>query len=106
MYVSAGVQRNSEGLSLAVLEAMAAGLPIAATRISGNTDVVTDGVNGLLTEPADETALAHAILRMLSDDLLRQRMSSAARETASRYGWVNVAQRYVKVYEDAIAQAR
>ena len=85
---------------------MAAGLPVAATRISGNIDVVTDGVNGLLVEPADESALAEAILRMLSDDLLRQRMAGAARRTASRYGWVSVAQRYVEVYEAAIAQAQ
>jgi glycosyltransferase involved in cell wall biosynthesis len=106
VYVSAGVQRNSEGLSLAVLEAMAAGLPIAATRISGNTDVVTDGVNGLLVEPADESALSGALLRMLADDVLRSRMSDAARDTASRYGWISVAQRYVEVYKGAIAQVR
>lgn len=50
LYVSAGIQNNAEGLSLAVLESMAAGLPIVATAISGNTDVVTHGENGFLVQ--------------------------------------------------------
>ena len=53
----------SEGVPLAVLEAMASGLAVAATRVGGVPDVVTDGVTGLLTPPRDPAALAAALLR-------------------------------------------
>ncbi|MBK8161643.1 MAG: glycosyltransferase family 4 protein [Gammaproteobacteria bacterium] len=106
LYVSAGIQNNAEGLSLAVLEAMAAGLPVVATAISGNTDVVADGENGYLVKPADESALAEGIVRVLEQPAVHARMRAHARETASRYAWVQVAQRYLEVYQEAIELAR
>jgi len=69
VYVQASFQ---EGLSNAVLEAMACALPVVATRISGNTDLLQDGENGLLVEPGDATALATA-LRTLVEDRARAR---------------------------------
>lgn len=102
LYVSAGIQNNAEGLSLAVLEAMAAGLPVVATAISGNTDVVVEGENGHLVVPADETALANGVLRVLCQSD-RNRFSTRARETVTRYAWINVARRYVEAYQEAIA---
>lgn len=105
-YVSAGVQNNAEGLSLAVLEAMASGLPVVATSISGNIDVVVDGVNGYLVKPADATSLAEAMLRLLKQVEIRNSMSAMAKETATRYSWANVAQKYVESYQEAIAISR
>lgn len=101
LYVSAGIQNNAEGLSLAVLEAMAAGLPVVATAISGNTDVVIEGENGCLVAPADEAALTSGILRVLCQSD-HNWLSARARETALRYAWINVASQYVKVYQEAI----
>jgi len=106
MYVSAGIQNNAEGLSLAVLEAMASGLPVVATAISGNTDVVSEGENGHLVAPADETALADGILRILTQPANLDRLRGRARETASRYAWTNVAQQYVDCYREAMEISR
>ena len=56
-----------EDLSSALIEAMAAGLPVVATRVGGTADLVHDGVNGLLVAPRDPAALAAAISRVLAD---------------------------------------
>jgi glycosyltransferase involved in cell wall biosynthesis len=68
-----------EGCPVALLEAMASGLPCVATRVAGSEDVIEDGVSGLLTEPLDAEALRHAIERVLGDDGLRQRLGEGAR---------------------------
>lgn len=68
-----------EGMSNALLEAMAAGLPVVATAVGGVPEVVVDGVTGLLVPPRDPQALADAILRLLRDPELRQRMGEAGR---------------------------
>lgn len=71
-----------EGLSNAVLEAMAAGLPIVGTRISGNEDVVTDGDNGLLVPPGDAAALADALCQLVENPQLAARMGARSRARA------------------------
>lgn len=69
---------KSEGMPNALLEAMASGLPGAATAISGVTDIIDDGTNGLLVEPTAES-LADALIALLTDDAKRSAMSRAAR---------------------------
>jgi glycosyltransferase involved in cell wall biosynthesis len=68
-----------EGMSNALLEAMAAGLPVVATAVGGTPDVVLDGVTGLLVSPGDPASLARAIGRMIRDPNLRQKMGRAGR---------------------------
>jgi glycosyltransferase involved in cell wall biosynthesis len=57
----------SEGLSNAVIESMAAGLPVVATRVGGNSEAVEEGVTGLLVPPGEPVALARALCQVLSD---------------------------------------
>jgi glycosyltransferase involved in cell wall biosynthesis len=76
LYVQASHQ---EGLPNAVLEAMASGLAVVATRVSGHEDVVSHGTTGLLVPPNDAAALACAIQTLLDDAELRLRMGRAAR---------------------------
>jgi len=106
VYVSAGVNEGAEGLSLAVLEAMAAELPIVATKISGNRDIIQDGQNGFLIPPADPTQLAKGVLRLLSSDELRMRMGAKAKRVVKQYEWREIARQYLAVYYEARERSR
>jgi glycosyltransferase involved in cell wall biosynthesis len=83
----------SEGVSLALLEAMAAGLPVIASRVGGLPEVVTDGDNGLLIPPKDPEALAEALARLLANPALAKKMGENARRhvrehfSLERLGW-------------------
>lgn len=68
-----------EGLPVAVMEAMAAGLPVVATAVGGLPQQVTDHVEGVLVPPRDARALAAAVLAVAADPALRHRMGEAAR---------------------------
>ena len=68
-----------EGLPVALLEAMGAGLPVVATRVEGVDEVVEDERQGLLVPPEDSDALASALLQLIGDPQLRSRMGEAAR---------------------------
>jgi glycosyltransferase involved in cell wall biosynthesis len=68
-----------EGLPLAVLESMAAGVPVVATRVGGIPELVVDGVNGLLVPPGDPQAAAEAVGRLLDDPPLARRLGEAGR---------------------------
>ena len=71
-----------EALPMAVLEAMAAGVPVVATRVGGIPMAVRDGESGLLLEPRDVAALSAALERLLGDPGMRRAMGSAARARA------------------------
>jgi glycosyltransferase involved in cell wall biosynthesis len=68
-----------EGLPLAILEAMSLGLPVVATAVSGNPDAVEHGVTGLLVPPESATAIADALIELLTDGPRMQQMGAAAR---------------------------
>jgi glycosyltransferase involved in cell wall biosynthesis len=73
----------SEALSNTLIESMAAGLPVVATRVGGNPEVVEHGVNGLLVPAREPEALAAAIARLLSQPALAQAMGRAGRQRAA-----------------------
>jgi glycosyltransferase involved in cell wall biosynthesis len=93
MLVSASMQ---EGMSNAMLEAMASGLPIVCTRCEG-VDELIDG-NGLVVENAGAQGLAEAVIAIESDPDRWRRMHQAARDRASRFSWQNAAQQYIGLY--------
>jgi glycosyltransferase involved in cell wall biosynthesis len=68
-----------EGLPIAVVEALAAGVPVVSTRVGGLPEAVTDGVHGLLVPPGRPDELAAAVRRLVEDDSLRRRLADAAR---------------------------
>ena len=73
-----------EGIPVVLMEAMATGLPVVASRLSGIPELVTDGVSGLLVAPGDDTALADALASLAADPALRARLGAAGRETVMR----------------------
>ncbi len=90
---------DSEGFSNALLEYMLRGCVPVATRVGGNPEAVTDGETGFLVPPDDAAALAAAILKLVEDILLRQRLARAARESAaSRFGWKQCLAAHEAVY--------
>jgi glycosyltransferase involved in cell wall biosynthesis len=73
-----------EGIPVALMEAMSAGLPVVATRTGGISELVLDDHNGFLVTPAEPDALATALERLASDTALRERLGHAGRETILR----------------------
>jgi glycosyltransferase involved in cell wall biosynthesis len=95
---------NVDGLPNTLLEAMAAGRAVVASRVAGIPDVITDGVNGLLVPPGDVEALRTALGRLAADDALRARLGRAARATAIEgHGWDAAARRFEECYAAAAA---
>ena len=70
----------SEGFSNTLLESMAAGLPVVATNVGGNPEIVADGVSGYIVPPADPASLANALDKLLSNETLRVKMGKAGRQ--------------------------
>jgi colanic acid/amylovoran biosynthesis glycosyltransferase len=71
-----------EAAPVAVMEAMACGLPVICSRIGGTPDMITDGKDGLLVEQKDPASIASALLRLVNDPEEARKMGAAARETA------------------------
>lgn len=74
-----------EGMSNAIVEAMAAGLPVLAGAVGGNPELVVDEETGLLVDPLDADALAGSLSRLLSEPELSKRLGMAARQRAERF---------------------
>lgn len=89
----------NEGMSNAMLEALASGLPILATKTGGTTELVTDGENGFIIKMKDADDLAQKIELLINDNDLRQKMGLASREKAQKMSWANVAQEYYNLYQ-------
>lgn len=80
----------SEGMSLAVLEAMACGLPVIATAVSGTRQLIRDGEDGIVVQPGSVPHLADALECVLRDPCLRRRLGCNARRRALAYDWERV----------------
>jgi glycosyltransferase involved in cell wall biosynthesis len=94
-----------EGMSNAILEAMAAGLPVVATAVGGTPEVVVDGVTGFLVPPRDPQALADAILRLLRDPDLRRRMGEAGRAHVTEHFSVEqMVHKRERLYEELLKE--
>lgn len=89
-------REESQGIVFA--EAMATGLPVAATKIGGIPYVVADGKSGLLCPYGDVDSMTEMVAKLLSDESLWQRYSEAAKEIAKNYSWTDIANRIVQLY--------
>jgi glycosyltransferase involved in cell wall biosynthesis len=98
---------HEEGFSNAVLEAMAAGLPMAVTDVGGNAEAVADGETGFVVPPRDSKALAEAIIRLANDASLRERLGTAGRRrVAQRFGLADFVGGHRSLYAALLAGRR
>jgi phosphatidylinositol alpha-mannosyltransferase len=93
---------SGESFGMVLTEAFAAGTPVIASAIAGYSDVVEDGVDGILVPPADPQRLAEELQRIHHEPARLRAMSEAARRSAQRYAWPRVADQVTEVYERAV----
>lgn len=88
---------RQEGLPVALMEAMACGLPAVCSNIRGNVDLIEDGVSGTVAQSTPE-AVAEAIRRLRADGTLRARLAAAARERVKAFGLEQVREKMAELY--------
>lgn len=91
-----------ESFGMVLTEAFAAGTPVVASAIAGYSDVVEDGVDGMLVPPGDPQRLAEELQRIHHEPERLAAMGEAARRSAQRYAWPRVADQVTGVYEQAL----
>lgn len=91
-------REESQGIVFA--EAMATGLPVVATKIGGIPYVVADGKSGLLCPYGDVDVMAQSAELLLTDEKMWKEFSAAAREIAKGFGWGDIAERIVRLYNE------
>jgi len=94
-----------ESFGMVLIEAMAAGTGVVASKIAGYSDVVTNGVDGILVPPADPQALGEELQLLAHEPERITAMGEAGRQTAERYAWPRIAEEVTEVYERAIDPA-
>lgn len=89
---------------MVMIEAMACGLPAVCFDFKcGPRDIITEGENGLVVKDGDIDGLAEAIVKLMKDDQLRQRMGANAKNVVETYSESKVMNKWVNLYEEAIA---
>jgi sugar transferase (PEP-CTERM/EpsH1 system associated) len=97
----------TEGTSNTILEAMASGIPVVATRVGGNVELVRHGITGTLVEPSDPIGLAAAMLRYRQDLEMTKRQGGAARKIIeTEFTLSAMIENYVAVYETVLGRVR
>jgi phosphatidylinositol alpha-mannosyltransferase len=93
-----------ESFGIVLLEAMAVGTPVVATNIDGYAGVMTQGKEGLLVPPKDDTELARALLSLMSDEPLRRQMGARGLVTAQQYDWKKIARQVFELYIKVLSE--
>jgi L-malate glycosyltransferase len=108
LYRTADVVLNpslADNMPNSLLEAMACGVPVVSTDVGGIPYLVRDGATALLVAAKDAPAMAAAILRLLGDPALWDRLSHAGLQEVQRYTWSRVAPDLAALYRAAISHA-
>lgn len=102
IFCSPAVGRESFGIVL--LEAMAMGKPVVASDIEGYRDVLTTNHQGLLVPPKDEQSLARALITLIKEPELRQKMGAAGLDSVAKYRWDKIATEILDYYAEVLSR--
>lgn len=95
----------AEGLSNALLESMATGLPVVATRVGGTKDIIENNVNGILVEPKNSRQIAQAISSLIKDQGYAHRLGRNARKTIEKkYSLSKIGKEYIQLYSQLLKE--
>lgn len=103
LLTSVNIKDNFEGFGLVYLEASACSVPVIGTYGCGAEDAVENGVTGFLVPQNDVERTSEAILKLLDNPLLADKLGENARKKAQEMSWDNQAKKYIKAYEDNIS---
>jgi glycosyltransferase involved in cell wall biosynthesis len=87
-----------ESFGVVILEAFASGIPVVATNVGGIPDIIKDGENGFLVEPANPQKLAEKIIILLNNPALRITMAQNAQKSNNIYDWNDIVKKYINIY--------
>jgi glycosyltransferase involved in cell wall biosynthesis len=93
---------RTEGWGLSLMEGMACGKPVVASRVGGIPELVRDGIDGILVDAGDVKALSRAIIVLLDDPVLRKRMGHAGKERVKEFTWDSTARVVLVEYRKAL----
>lgn len=94
-YVSSSV---NEGMSVAMLEAMACGLPVIGTNVMGNNEIIENNITGFMAPPKNPALLAEFLRKLIEDERLRQQFSENTKEIIKKYSWEEIAREHMVLY--------
>jgi glycosyltransferase involved in cell wall biosynthesis len=95
----------AEAFGLVLVEAMACGVPVIASRAPGPAAIVADGSTGWLIPPDDEDALVDALLTAVNGQRERRARGRRAQTASRRYSWAEIAARFASLYEELLASS-
>ncbi|MFM1745986.1 MAG: hypothetical protein RLZZ630_1923 [Bacteroidota bacterium] len=98
------ITSKTEGLGTIVLEALAAGVPVVATRAGGIPEMIIDGETGLLAPIGDDNTLAQSVLRIFTDTALRETLVAGGRKKAATFSFRNTAAKTLQAYRAVLTE--
>jgi glycosyltransferase involved in cell wall biosynthesis len=91
-----------EAGTIALLEALASGLPAVTARTTGGCEVMGNAAGKIIDDPNDADALAAAIRTLADDESARRTAAAEARAVAEKYSWTSMAQQYLELFEESV----
>tara|TARA_B100001093_G_scaffold14345_1_gene13270 strand:+ start:8422 stop:9576 length:1155 start_codon:yes stop_codon:yes gene_type:complete len=94
---------HTEGFSNAILEAMASGLPIIATNVGGNSEIIKNKITGLLFKPKDKNEIINTMIKIMENNPLSEKLSKEALKTVNeKYSTKKMVESYIDIYKKAL----
>ena len=88
-----------EGISSTILESMACNTMVIASNVGGNTELIENGINGIVLDPKDADSFIQQISFLLNDEQSRKSLAEHALETVWKYDWSQIGNLYLNIYE-------